>query len=70
MQPRPTLVDDFIGKSESGTRYRIYIWQHWTREGNPGIKEAFLSTGEPLNYIDENTYEIAQTGVRITRDRL
>jgi hypothetical protein len=70
MQPRPTLVDDFIGKSESGTRYRIYIWQHWIGEGKAGVKEAFLSSGEPLRYIDEDTYEIVRTGVRITRDRL
>jgi hypothetical protein len=32
-------------------------------------KEARLSTGEHLNSIDDDTYEIAHTGVRIQRDR-
>jgi hypothetical protein len=76
MQARPTLADDFIAKSDSGTRYRVYIWQHWVDASTlqapgavPGLKEARLSTGEQVNSIDDDTYEIVQTGVRIKRDR-
>ena len=70
MQPRPTLVDDFIAKSDSGTRYRVYIWQH-EDDGStvPGRKEVRLATGERVNTIDDDTYEIAQTGVLIRRER-
>jgi hypothetical protein len=72
LQNRPTLIDDFIAKSESGTRYRVYVWQHWTGGSGGAVaaaKEARLSTGERLNSIDDDTYEIAHTGVRIQRDR-
>lgn len=68
---RSTLIDDFIARSDSGTRYRVFIWQHWLdREGTvPGPTEGCLSTGEPLSGIDGDTYEIAKTGVRIKRER-
>ena len=72
MLPRPTLADDFIAKSASGTRYRIYIWQHWL-EGSagalPGRKEVRLATGERANRIDDDTYEIVPTGVLMKRER-
>jgi hypothetical protein len=71
MQSRPTLADDFIATSDSGTRYRVYIWQHWVDgQGTvSGLTEARLSTGEALTSIDCDTFEIAKTGVRIMRER-
>lgn len=69
MQQRPTLIDDFIAKSESGTRFRVYIWQLVPEGAVLALKEGRLATGELLNIIDDDTYEIAQTGVRISRDR-
>ena len=69
MQQRPTLIDDFIATSESGTRFRIYIWQLAPEGEVPGGKKARLATGELLNTIDDDTYEIAQTGVLISRER-
>jgi hypothetical protein len=69
MPSRPTLADDFIAKSDGGTRYRVYVWQHWVDgSAQPGRKEVRLSTGEPVNSIDDDTYEIAQTGVVIRRE--
>jgi len=72
VQPKPTLADEFIAKSASGTRYRVYIWQHWVKGSNsalPGRKEVRLATGERAKRIDDDTYEIAQTGVLIKRER-
>ena len=72
MSRRPTLADDFIAKSDSGTRYRVWVWQHPledTEAGPVASQEARLATGERVNRIDDDLYEIAQTGVRLRRDR-
>jgi hypothetical protein len=74
MSRRPTLADDFIAKSDSGTRYRVWVWQHWAdplqdAAARPATQEIRLATGERVNRIDDDIYEIAQTGVRMRRDR-
>lgn len=75
MSPRPTLADDFTARSDSGTRYRVWVWQHradpTTQDAAAilGSLEVRLATGERVNRINDDTYEIAHTGVRIQRDR-
>jgi hypothetical protein len=74
MPHTPTLADDFIAKSDSGTRYRVWVWQHSTDPfedagARPGTEEVRLATGERVTRIDDDSYEIAQTGVRMRRDR-
>jgi hypothetical protein len=73
MSTRPTLADDFSATSDSGTRYRVWVWQHWadptTLQGATVTRGSLrLATGERVNRINDDTYEIAHTGVRIQRD--
>jgi hypothetical protein len=53
----------------------VWVWQHradpTTQDAAAilGSLEVRLATGERVNRINDDTYEIAHTGVRIQRDR-
>lgn len=56
--------------AEDGTRHIIEEWQQQIRAGHqqdphatiPGMKRLVTSRGMRVNYIDQATFEIVQTG--------
>lgn len=57
---RVTLVQlqDMIDVTPAGSREREYV---------PGSKRVRLSSGAAVNFIDDNTFEVVSTGVRLRR---
>jgi hypothetical protein len=49
--------------------FRVYIWEYVPEGAVFASKEARLATGELLKVIGDDTYEIVQTGLVISRDR-
>jgi hypothetical protein len=57
-----------------GTRYDVLDIQEYVDASDkdgaswiPGMKRLELNDGSPVNYIDENTFEILRSGLRIRR---
>lgn len=57
------LIDKFLVRGENGRKYTVLIYQESrdtsSTEGRSSldtVQNCRLSSGEPLNYIDENTY--------------
>lgn len=68
------LIDSFWLYGKNGRKHRAHTYQERIdtssmsgRSSIPGMKVCRLNDGSPLNYKDENTYEIVTTGEIVTR---
>lgn len=63
-------VAQHITQSEDGRRFVVNEYQEYidagTKSGDdwiPGMKYLELSDGSKVNYLDENSFQIVQTGM-------
>lgn len=69
------LIKRITCNDDSGKTYEVEHWQEQIPAGHmgnpkatiPGMSQLNLSTGESVNYIDENTFKIVQTDTIIRR---
>jgi hypothetical protein len=68
------MIDKFKAQSDDGATYTVHEFQEFvatgTKDGDdwiPGLKELKLNDGSRLNLIDENTFEIVQSGTILRR---
>jgi hypothetical protein len=68
------LIAKYNADAETGQTYSINEYQEFieveTKEGRefiPGMKELRLDDGSRVNYIDENTFKIVQSGTILKR---
>ena len=68
-------IDRFNAKADSGKMYTITIYQEYIPAGTldsphdmiEGPKSVFTSSGDRVNRIDSETYQIVQTGEIVYR---
>jgi len=68
-------IERFQAVSDSGNKYTVLIYQKFIDASTaedpnkyiPGIKSARTLDGQPLNRIDDKSFEIVETGEIITR---
>lgn len=68
-------IDRFKAKSASGKEYLIIVTQKFIDASTaddpnaiiPGLKSAKTADGRFLNFIDENTFKLVDTGEILTR---
>jgi len=69
MMGRTAEIDRFIAKSDNGTEYIIVETQYFISVRSPdktigeipGVRDFLTSTGEIVNFINGQTYQIAAT---------
>ena len=68
------MIDQFTATAETGETFTIQLWQEFItvdslggRETLPGLKSLRTDTGQNVNYIDENTFQIVQTDMIVRR---
>jgi len=69
------LIEQFIAKGDSGRKYTVLCYQKQIPAGShddqnaaiPGLKRLVTSDGKDLNYQDEKTFTLVQTGEIIRR---
>lgn len=70
------IIDKFKLRSANNTNHAAVTLQKQidttgpadaTRQYVGGFKEYRLADGRPLNWLDENLFEVANTGERLTR---
>lgn len=69
------LIERIICMDTAGNTYEVEIWQEQIRVGYeqasyqtiPGPQSMILSTGGKVNYVDAETFQVAQTGRLIKR---
>jgi hypothetical protein len=72
---RVDVIENFTATDKDGRIFNLRTTQQIidaSSFGNPhgevpGIKSMSLSDGSPVNYIDENTFQVVQTGTILTR---
>ena len=69
------LTGQFKASAATGETYTVHEYQEFIESRTqggvdwiPGMKELRLNDGSRVNYIDENTFEIVQTGATLKRD--
>ena len=68
------LIDRFLAEDEDGNRYEVLIFQTMIISQNragtfktPGMMSAQTSDGIALNFIDDDTFELFDSGKRIRK---
>jgi hypothetical protein len=69
------LIDRIQCTDDDGTPYIVEKWQDQIPAGHmddpnatiPGMNRLKLSSGGKVNFRDENTFEVVQTGVVLRR---
>ena len=69
------LIESFDVEDERGEVHRIYIYQEIIDAGTikdpnatiRGMKRIVMENGEPVNYIDENTFLRVITAAKLSR---
>jgi len=62
-------------RDDDGKKYTVVMWQHYSDRGTlavpkrlaPTTKSLALATGEPVNFIDDDTFEIVESETIIRR---
>lgn len=68
------LIDRVATRGEDGRTVIVEVWQEFTEsvamgrdpEWLDGLKRATLSDGSHVNYRSDGSYEVVQTGERLT----
>ena len=67
-------IDRIACVGDDGESYTVIMYQRYKQfrgfDGNswvPGMKEAELPNGDPVNYIDDNTFKIVLSDVVLQR---
>lgn len=68
-------IDSFPAFTDTGTEYRIFQYQEYIDASTaqkpnatiPGLKFMETSDGFHVNYLDDNTYQIVETGEIVRR---
>ncbi len=66
-----------VCRDDGGNEYSVVMWQNFSDSSaleaanrmTPTTKALALSTGEPVNFIDDNTFEIVESETVIRRVR-
>ncbi|MEW5918997.1 MAG: hypothetical protein AB1762_21515 [Gemmatimonadota bacterium] len=68
------ITDQFLVRDDDGNEYQVLVYQKRIdtstldrRSFRHGLREARLADGRHLNRIDDNTFEIVEDGIRVTR---
>jgi|GEM_PF-5146047 len=68
------LIEQFRAFDDKGNEHKILIYQdiietrtHSGTYHTPGLKEAITSTGLRVNYLGDDTFEIAVTRQRLRK---
>jgi hypothetical protein len=69
-------IDRFNARAEDGRLFSVVIYQEFVdgtaigdeaKKWIPGMKRIALSDGSSVNFVDQNTFRIVQTGEIIRR---
>lgn len=70
-------IDRVACRDDDGKNYTVVMWQHFSDRGTleapgriaPTTKSLSLSTGEPVTFVDDDTFEIVESETTIRRVR-
>ena len=70
------LIGKYVAQSDGGDRHVVLEYQEFieveTKDGRefiPGMKEYHLETGGRVNWVDDDTFKIVQSGAILKRVR-
>jgi len=75
---REVLTEQFLAESQDGRSFRILVYTTMIdvvsmgdqgTESLEGLKRACTSQGQPCNFVDDDTLEVVELGLRVTRAR-